>query len=231
LANQQKLIMTKETNTLQHRGAPPGKRHGDGGVFYAGDWLDIEDCAGTFTNNCDACEYDSPCPRSQSRNATSTSSTDMALYDVVIIGAGCIGGAVARELSRYELRILWLEAADDVSQGATKGNSGIVHSGYDDEPGTNRAKFCWPGNQMFAQLDKELHFGYQMNGSLVVAFTANDMEHLHELQKRGETNGVQHLKMIGQEELRQLEPHISKDAIGALYSPTAGNVIPYVSSS
>jgi glycerol-3-phosphate dehydrogenase len=190
--------MTETKNTLlQHRSAPPGKRHGDGGVFYAGDWLDIEDCAaagGTF--HCESCEYDTPCPRSQSRNAATATTTSnhpppSVEYDVVIIGAGCIGGAVARELSRYALRILWLEAADDVSQGATKGNSGIVHSGYDDEPGTNRAKFCWTGNQMFAQLDKDLHFGYQMNGSLVVAFTDEDMEHLHELQKRGETNGVQ----------------------------------------
>jgi glycerol-3-phosphate dehydrogenase len=66
-------------------------------------------------------------------------------YDIVIIGAGCIGGAIARELSKTSASVLLLEAADDVTQGATKGNSGIVHAGYDDKPGTNRAKFCWPG--------------------------------------------------------------------------------------
>ena len=56
-----------------------------------------------------------------------------------------------------------------LAQGATKGNSGIVHAGFDDAPGSNRAKFCWPGNQMFAELDMDLHFGYQKNGSLVLA--------------------------------------------------------------
>lgn len=70
-------------------------------------------------------------------------------YDICIIGAGCVGSAIARELSKYDLSVLLLEAADDVSQGATKGNSGIVHAGYDDKPGTKRAKYCWKGNQMF----------------------------------------------------------------------------------
>ena len=90
-------------------------------------------------------------------------------YDVVIVGAGCVGCSIARELSKYALKVLVLEAADDVTQGATKGNSGIVHAGYDDAPGSNRAKFCPPGNRMFPQLDKELKFGFQRNGSLVVA--------------------------------------------------------------
>lgn len=206
---------------------PTGKQHGKGGVFYGGSWLDIEDCAGTFvTENCASCEHKTACPRSQSRNATFD--TD---YDVMLIGAGCIGAAIARELSKYKLKILWVEAADDVSQGATKGNSGIVHAGYDDKPGSKRAKFCWKGNQMFAKLDRELRFGYQMNGSLVVAFNQKDMEHLEILRKRGETNGVKFLRIVDQRELRKMEPHISKEAIGALYSPDAGNVIPYVRSS
>ena len=87
----------------------------------------------------------------------------------MIIGAGCIGAAVARELAKTKASVLLLEAADDVTQGATKGNSGIVHAGYDDIPGTVKSKYCWPGNQLFPQLDRELHFGYQKNGSLVVA--------------------------------------------------------------
>lgn len=74
------------------------------------------------------------------------------MYDVAIIGAGRIGSAIARELSKYSLKVLLLECADDVSQGATKGNSGIVHAGYDDKPGSVRAKFCWKGNQMFPQV-------------------------------------------------------------------------------
>jgi glycerol-3-phosphate dehydrogenase len=204
--------------------APNGAQHGVKGVYYGGSWLDIEDCDQVFVpSNCASCENKGACPRSKSRNAQ-----DKQEYDVLIDGAGCIGGAVARELSRYNLDILWVEAADDVSQGARKGNSGIVHAGYDDTPGTNRAKYCWRGNQMFAQLDRELRFGYQKNGSLVVAFNDKDREHLEVLKKRGDTNGVQFLRIIDQDELRRIEPSISRDAVAALYSPEAGNVIPYV---
>lgn len=80
---------------------------------------------------------------------------------------------------------------------------------------------------MFAALDRELRFGYQRNGSLVVAFNDQDVEHLEELKKRGETNGVQRLRIIDQAELQRLEPAINKSAIAALHAPDAGNVIPY----
>jgi L-2-hydroxyglutarate oxidase LhgO len=120
-----------------------------------------------------------------------------------------------------------LEAADDVSQGATKGNSGIVHSGYDDTPHTNRSKYCWSGNQMFPQLDRELRFGYQMNGSLVLATNDAEKEILKGLVARGEINGVKHMKILNREELMALEPNVNPKAVAALHSPSAGNVIPY----
>ena len=81
---------------------------------------------------------------------------------------------------------------------------------------------------MFADLDRDLRFGYQRNGSLVIAFNDADKKHLRELKKRGETNGVQRLRIVDQKELRQMEPHIHPNAIAALYSPDAGNVIPYL---
>jgi L-2-hydroxyglutarate oxidase LhgO len=198
-----------------------------------GEWLDIEDCDGTFDNlrNCSGCTSTAtttttttPCPRSKSRNSAAKPNGS---YDAIIIGGGCCGATVARELSKFRLSILWVEAADDVSQGATKGNSGIVHAGYDDTPGTNRAKYCWNGNQMFAQLDRELRFGYQRNGSLVLAFTQEECDHLQTLKQRGETNGVQRLEIINQQQLLEMEPNVNPQAIAALYSPDAGNVIPY----
>lgn len=94
-----------------------------------------------------------------------------------------------------------LEAADDVCQGATKGNSGIVHAGFDDTPGSVRAKLCWKGNQMFAALDRDLHFGYQLTGSLVVARGPEEEETLKDLLKRGETNGVKNLRIVDQARL------------------------------
>lgn len=208
------------------------RQHGVKGVYNGGQWLDIEDCEDVFTGiekDCSGCKNEGVCPRSRSRPNTSSIKSKGTDYDVVIIGAGCVGAAVARELSRYDLSVLMVEAADDVTQGATKGNSGIVHAGYDDKPGTNRAKYCWPGNQMFSQLDKELNFGYQENGSLVLASTKEEVKILHDLMKRGETNGVQNLKILEKKELFEMEKHINPNSIAALYSPNAGNVIPYVS--
>ena len=154
---------------------PANKRvHGDGGAYVGGEWVDIEDCAERFNvagGSCATCRSagDGTCPRSRSR--TSAAKPDGS-YDVVIVGAGCVGAAVARELARTTASVLVLEAADDVTQGATKGNSGIVHAGFDDKPGSVRSKYCWPGNQMFAQLDRELHFGFQQNGRPAAASAA-----------------------------------------------------------
>lgn len=201
------------------------KQHGVKGAYVGGEWVDIEDCEKKFYTKDGSCSgHCEACPRSRSRNAAAKGDGS---YDVVIVGAGCVGGAVARELSKYQLSVLLLEAADDVTQGATKGNSGIVHAGYDDAPGSNRAKYCWPGNQMFEDLDKDLHFGYQKNGSLVIASSKEDEEHLEELKKRGETNGVKNLRIIGKEELFKLEPFVNPSATAALLSPDAGNLIPY----
>ena len=80
---------------------------------------------------------------------------------------------------------------------------------------------------MFAKLDEDLHFGYQKNGSLVVAVNEAEMKELEELKQRGEKNGVQNLRIIGPKELQEKEPYIDKNCLGALYSPDAGNIIPY----
>ena len=206
--------------------APPRKtkQHGVEGAYVGGDWVEMEDCVDKFTlkdtatstkNYKEKCGGDcAACPRSRSKFS---SAKEDGSYDVIIIGAGCIGSAIARELSKTSNSVLLLEAADDVTQGATKGNSGIVHAGFDDTPGSQRAKFCWPGNQMFPELDKQLHFGYQKNGSLVLARDAEEIEHLKVLKARGETNGVKNLRIITNiKELFELEPYLNPNTIAAL---------------
>ena len=95
------------------------RQHGVKGVYYGGDWVDIEDCDRILQDKtCSGDGVCQGCPRSSSANVMDFQNT---VYDVCIIGAGCIGAAVARELSKYQLTILWVEASDDVSQGATKG--------------------------------------------------------------------------------------------------------------
>ena len=102
-----------------------------------------------------------------------------------------------------------------------------MHAGYDDKPGSVRAKFCWPGNQMFPQLDRELHFGYQRNGSLVLARGPDEEKILEDLFQRGLTNGVKNLRIVRGDELREMEPHIGPENTAALHAPDAGNLIPY----
>ena len=146
--------------TTAHRVAPirateritRGEVHGEGGAYVGGYWVPIGEAPAKFNIAGGSNEKtpDTSCPRSMTRHSAVKPD---GTYDVAIIGAGCIGAAVARELSKTTASVIMLEAADDVCQGATKGNSGIVHAGFDDKPGSVRAKLCWKGNQMFPQLD------------------------------------------------------------------------------
>lgn len=149
------------------------------------------------------------------------------IYDVAIIGAGIVGASIARELSKYKLNVCMIEKADDVSCGTSKANSGIVHAGYDPVPGSLMAKLNVQGTAMYPKLSEELHFDFKQIGSLVVGFSEEDMKHVEKLYNRGLENGVPGMKIIGQEELRELEPNISEEAVGALLANSAGIISPY----
>ena len=149
------------------------------------------------------------------------------LYDVCIVGAGITGVMTARALSRYRLKTVVLEAADDVAMGATKANSAIVHAGFDAENGTLKAKLNVEGCAMMETVAHDLDVPYKKCGSLVCAFDESEKAHLEKLLARGNANGVPGLRIIGQDELRAMEPKISPDAVAALWAPTAGIVCPY----
>ncbi len=151
----------------------------------------------------------------------------MKKYDVIVIGGGVVGGMILRELMRYELSALMIEKNSDVAMGQSKANSGIVHAGFDAETGSNKAKFNVLGANMMKEVCEELGVKYKNNGSLVVAFSKEDLKTLKVLLKRGKNNGVKDLKLISKKELKILEPNISDDALGALYAKSAGIVCPY----
>ncbi len=146
------------------------------------------------------------------------------MKDVVIIGAGIIGAAVARELARYNLDVLVLEKESDVANGTTKANSAIVHAGYDAKEHTLMAKYNALGNPMFDALCKDLDVPFQRCGSVVLAFSDTEVGYLRKLLERGRVNGVPGLRIVDQHELRQLEPHVSRRAVAGLYAETAGIV-------
>ena len=149
------------------------------------------------------------------------------MYDVIIIGAGASGAAIARELSRYQGRFCVLEKEADICCGTSKANSGIVHSGFDAKEGSLMAKLNVKGNKMMENLSKELDFSYKKNGSLVVCTNESEVEKLNELLERGKRNGVEGLQILDREELKALEPNISDEAVAALYAPTGGIVCPF----
>lgn len=148
-------------------------------------------------------------------------------YDVVVVGAGVVGSLITRELSKYKLNVALLEKANDVAMGATKANSAIVHGGFDAKTGTLKAKLNVKGTELMPQVCEKLSVPFKKNGSLVVAFSEKEMEHINELYNRGIANGVPELSILNQAELRELEPNISDSAVGALYSASAGIVCPY----
>ncbi len=149
------------------------------------------------------------------------------MYDIAIIGGGIIGTSVARELSRYSLRIALIEKDNDVANGTTKANSGIIHAGYDAKPGSNKAKYNALGNPMFEELCEELAVPFKRIGSLVIALESHDMEKVEELYNRGLANGIPEMRILGRSEVRKMEPNLNDEVVGALHAPTAGIIDPW----
>ena len=149
------------------------------------------------------------------------------MYDVAIIGAGVTGSASARELSRYKLNICVVDKEEDVCAGTSKANSAIVHSGIDCSPGTLMAELNVKGNELMEPLSKELDFPFKRNGSLILCFSEDDRPNLEALFAHAAPNGVPGCRIIEKEELHQMEPNISDEAIAAIYCPTGGIVCPF----
>jgi glycerol-3-phosphate dehydrogenase len=151
----------------------------------------------------------------------------MKLHDVIIAGAGVIGAFVARELSRYDLKICILEKGNDVASGSSKANSGIVHAGYDCSPGSLKAMLNVRGAELMEDVVRELDVPYKRTGSLVVGFGEKDRELLEGLMKKGIANGVRGLELLDRDRVKELEPQISDEVTHALFAPTAGIICPY----
>ena len=149
----------------------------------------------------------------------------MQEYDIAIVGAGILGAAAARELSRYELSILWLEKSLDVATGVTRGNTSIVHGGFDDAADSVKGLYAPRGAKLIETLDQQLHFGFYKCGSLVVSLNAAERLQLEALRQNGQNNGVRGLEIWGKDELHEREPHLNPEAACALYAGESGVLI------
>lgn len=147
--------------------------------------------------------------------------------DVLVIGAGVSGCAIARELSRLDVRACVVEREDDVCCGTSKANSGIVHAGFDAATGSLMARLNVEGSRLMEGLCAELGVEYERVGSLVVCTDPSRRGALDELLARGLANGVSELRVVEGGELRALEPNLSEGAVAALWAPTGAIVNPF----
>lgn len=151
----------------------------------------------------------------------------MAEYDVIIIGCGIVGAFAARELSKYELRVLVLEQAGDVGEGATKANSGILYPGFHPRGGSLKGISCVRGNRMYDDLCVKLGVPMEKIGSLYVAFHPAGKEMLLEKYNKGLKNGVSGMEILSGAEARRMEPHLSPRVTRAIYAPNTGILSPF----
>lgn len=149
------------------------------------------------------------------------------MYDIAIIGCGVIGAATAYSLSRYEGKVVILEAENDVANCTTKANSAILHAGYDPEPGTRMARLNVEGVAMAKEICRKLDVPYNQCGSLVLALAPDEVPHLQHLYENGVANGVPGIQLLSAEEAKAMEPNLADTVAGALYAPSAAIVSPW----
>jgi glycerol-3-phosphate dehydrogenase len=148
-------------------------------------------------------------------------------YDVLILGGGVVGSAIARRLSRHRLRVALVEKEAEVGFGTSKTNSGIIHPGHDTSLETLKGRLVVPGNAAFDALSEELSFAFRRIGQLNVAQSEEELETLKRLEAQGRAKGVPGLELWDQARLRREEPNLSRHLLGALHAPSAGVINPY----
>jgi glycerol-3-phosphate dehydrogenase len=147
------------------------------------------------------------------------------LFDVAVIGGGVVGCAVLRELSRYNLRLVLLEKESDLAEGVSKGNSGVIHAGFNVPSGSFKARLNVEGLGRIYRLAEELGVPHRRTGKLVVALTDSDRSRLEELKAQGERNGSPGLEIVDAAAVARLAAGV--EGRWALYSPRTGIISPY----
>jgi (S)-2-hydroxyglutarate dehydrogenase len=143
-------------------------------------------------------------------------------HNVIIIGGGVVGLGVALEITRRfpHLRLLLLEKEDRVARHQSGHNSGVIHSGVYYKPGSMKARLCVSGAAAMIEFCREHEVAHEVCGKVIVAIDTDELPRLEELHRRGEANGLVGLRMIGPEELREIEPHST--GMKALVVPSTG---------
>ncbi|WP_110241208.1 L-2-hydroxyglutarate oxidase [Nocardioides gilvus] len=153
---------------------------------------------------------------------SSAAPRDLGRFDVVVVGAGLIGLATARELltRRPGLRLAVVEAEEEVAAHQSGHNSGVVHGGIYYEPGSLKARLCVEGAALMYEYAAEHAIAHERCGKVVVAVRPAELGRLDALEQRGRANGVPGLRRVGPSELREIEPNAT--GLAALHAPGTG---------
>lgn len=148
--------------------------------------------------------------------------------DVVIIGGGVIGTAIAHQLAKYNLAIVLVEKESDICMGSSKANSSMIHDGYNVDANKLKGKLVLKANPYFEKLCSDLYVQYTKKlGSIVVGFEDEDMKVMKEQLENGNKNGIKGLKIVGRDEILQLEPYINPKVKFGLLNPNTGIINPF----
>ena len=148
--------------------------------------------------------------------------------DIVIIGAGAVGTALAREFSKYKVRVIVVDKRDDVGGDASKSNSAIIHTGYDAAPGTLESQLVVAANPMYDQLTKELDIPFKRIGAILPAFTEEQFEKLPSIKEKAFKNHVYDVEYLSKEEILEKEPELNPEVKGGLYIPRESIIDPFI---
>jgi glycerol-3-phosphate dehydrogenase len=150
------------------------------------------------------------------------------IKDVVIIGAGAVGAAIARELAKYELKILLVDKNEDIGGDASKSNSAIIHTGYDASPGTLESSLVVAANPMYDKFCEELEIPFKRTGAILVAVTQEEFELLPAIGEKSRKNGVDDIELLAPETIRELEPNVTDKALGGILIPRESIIDPFL---
>jgi glycerol-3-phosphate dehydrogenase len=147
--------------------------------------------------------------------------------DVVVVGAGVVGAAIARDLSRFEVRCTLVEAGSDVGAGTSKANTALLHTGFDAKPGTLEARLVRRGHELLSEYASKVGIPLARTGALLVAWSDEQLAAFPGIVERAHANGYEEIREVATDELYRLEPHLGPGARGALQVPDEGIVCPF----
>jgi glycerol-3-phosphate dehydrogenase len=152
----------------------------------------------------------------------------MQKADYVVIGAGAVGCAIARELSKYEVSVIVVDKRDDIGGDASKSNSAIIHTGYDAKPGTLESQLVVAANPMYDQLTKDLDVPFKRIGALLPAMTDEQFEQLSDIKQKAFDNRVYDVEYLSPQEMREMEPNLNPEVKGGLFIPRESIIDPFI---